>query len=304
MRRPFLFLLLAAGWLLLAAGPALPEPPRSSPPLEPVPPLPESAVDLKNEAFLSVSVPLGTDNGISAGSDFALLGEDNTVLFHLYPDELYTNRFWSQPLSADRFSRVLVGMPVRAVSLPEIEHAKVRAEGEARKRQYREKREEARREAARVEIGKLKEKRRLLEGQREDLDERLADAERDLADEESRMEWLVGSEDRDIDHSLEEILSLADERDELQARRLALSRETPIPRAEIDRLTEEIRRIHDRLESERRAIRNARERKRSSRYAFQSRRKEWKQLAADRKRLAAEIDALDRKIRELSERLR
>ncbi|GAB4366116.1 MAG: hypothetical protein Kow00128_09240 [Deltaproteobacteria bacterium] len=300
MRRPVLVLLLSTGWLFLAPGPALPEPP----PPEPVPHPLESAVDLKNEASLSVSVPLGTDNGISAASDFALLGKDNTVLFHLYPVELYANRFWSQPLSADRFSRVPVGMPVRAVSLSEVEHAMVRAEGEALQREYREKREEARREAARVEIGKLREKRRLLEGRREDLDERLADAERDLADEESRMEWLVGAEDRDIDHSLEEILSLADERDELQERRLALSRETPIPRAEIDRLTAEIRRINDRLESERRSIRNARERKRSARYAFLSRRKEWKQLAADRRRLAAEIDAIDRKIRELAERLR
>jgi len=304
MRRYRTILLLVVFLVFPLPGDATSALPESSPSAEPAPALLESAVDLKNDASMSVSIPLGTDNGVSTGSDFALLGEDNAILLNLYPVELYADRFWSQPLSADRFSRVSIGMAVRQAALTEVDHAKVRAEGEALQQEYREKREEARREAARVEIEKLREKRILLEGQREDLDERLAAAERDLANEESRVEWLVGSEDRDIDRSLDEILALSDERDELQDRRLALSRETPIPRAEIDRLTAEIRRINGRLESERRTIQTARDRKRSARYAFQSRRKEWRHLVADRKRTSSEIDALDRRIRDLGERLR
>lgn len=268
------------------------------------PALPESVVDLKNEAAMSVSVPLGTDNGVTAESDFALLGEDHAVRLVLYPVELYANRFWSQPLSVERFSVISAGMAVRPVTLSGVDHAKVRVEGEALRREFRAKQMEARREAARVEIGKLREKRRQLEGRREDLEDRIADAERDLVDEESRMEWLTGSEDRDIDRSLDEILSLAAERDELQERRLSLPRETPVPRDEINRLTAEIRRINTRLESERTTIRNARDRKRSARYAYQSRRKDWQQLVADRKRVAGEIDALDRRIRDLAETLR
>jgi len=304
MRRHRPALLLAAVLVLAGTHAAMPASPGTSPHRNAVPPPLQSTVDLKNEAAMSVSVPLGTDNGISAESDFALLGEDNAVLLHLYPVELYADRFWSQPLPAGRFSRISVGMTVRPVSLSAVEHAMVRAEGEALEREYRERQEEARKEAAREEIGKLREDRRLLEERRGDLDDRIADAERDLAEEESRMEWLTGSEDRDIDRSLEEILSLADRRDELQAQRLSLSRETPIPRAEIDRLSTEVRRINDRLESERATIRDARERKRSARYAFQSRRKEWKQLIADRKRISSEIDALDRRIRDLAEHLR
>lgn len=263
-----------------------------------------STVDLKNDGTMSVSVRLGTDNGVTAESDFAVLGEDNTVLLHVFPFELYTNRFWSQPLAASMFSRISTGMAVRGAELSDSAHMRIRVEGEVRRQEYREKQKEARREAARVEIEKLKGKRGLLEGRREELDGRMADAEKDMVDEEGRMEWLIGSEDRDIDRSLDEILSLAEERDDLQLRRLSLSRQTPVPRDEIARLTSEIRRIHDRLESERGRIRSARDRKRSARYAFQSRRQEWQQLVAERRRVAGEIEALDRKLRELSDILK
>lgn len=309
MRRMSPTLLLAALLVLGTAHPAVPASSPATPPsaavsAEPDPGPPDSTVDLKNEAAMSVSVPLGTDDGISAESDFALLGEDNSVLLHLYPVELYADRFWSQPLSPDRFSEISIGMAVRPAVLSAVGHARIRAEGDALQREYRARQTAARREAARVEIGNLEEERRRLEERREELDDRIADAERDLADEESRMEWLTGSEDRDIDRSLEEILSLADQRDELQARRLSLSRESPIPRDEIRRLTAEVRRINERLESERARIRNARDRKRSARYAYQSRRKEWKQLIADRKRVAKGIEALDRRIRDLFESAR
>lgn len=307
MRRNPPILLLAALLALWAARSATPAPPVASRPpaaasAETAPP--GSAVDLKNEASMSVSAPLGTDNGVSPDSDFALLGEDHAVLLYLYPVELYANRFWSQPLSAERFSAVATGMALRPAVLSPVDHARIRTEGEALRREYRERQDEARREAARVEIGKLREARSRLEGRREELDDRIADVEKELADEESRMEWLTGSEDRDIDRSLEEILSLADRRDELQAQRLALSRETPAPRDEIARITAEIRRIHDRIDGERSTIRLARDRKRSARYAFQSRRREWQQLVADRKRNAGEIEALDGRIRDLAEILR
>ncbi|HEY5765092.1 MAG TPA: hypothetical protein VIS30_03600 [Candidatus Deferrimicrobiaceae bacterium] len=306
MRRNPPILLLAAFLVSWTAYPAMSAPPgvprpSAAAPAKSVPALPESTVDLKNEAAMSVSAPLGTDNGVSAASDFVLLGGDNAVLMVLYPVELYANRFWSQPLSAERFSVVSTGMTLRPASLSPVDHAKVRAEGEALRREYRERQREARREAARAEIGTLQEERRRLEERREELDDRIADVERDLADEESRMEWLTGSEDRDIDRSLEEILSLADRRDELQSQRLALSREAPIPRDEIGRLTSEIRRINDRIDAERTTIGNARERKRSARYAFQSRRKEWRQLVADRKRNAGKLEELDGRIRDLAE---
>ena len=294
---PFLLFAIARPGVVAGADPLPPQ--RSDGPTAGS--LPPSTVDLQNDGTMSVSVPLGTDNGVTAESDFAVLGKDNTVLLHIYPFELYTNRFWSQPLAASVFSRVFNGMEVREAELAESAHMRVRVEGEVRRREYREKQQEARREAARVETGELKGRRGLLEGRREELDGRIADAEKDMVDEESRMEWLTGSEDRDIDRSLDEILSMAEERDELQLRRLSLSRQTPVPRDEIDRLTSEIRRINDRLESERGRIRSARDRKRSARYAFQSRRKEWQQLVAERRRIAGEIDALDRQLRELSE---
>ncbi|MHB9060667.1 MAG: hypothetical protein ACYC47_04120, partial [Desulfobacteria bacterium] len=65
----------------------------------------DGRVELKNADALSVSVPLGTVNGVSRESDFAVRTSDNgTVL--LYPVDLYEKMFWSRTLSQEEFSRI------------------------------------------------------------------------------------------------------------------------------------------------------------------------------------------------------
>lgn len=260
------------------------------------------AIDLKNDGSMAVSVPVGTDNGVTPASDFQADVDGRPVA--IYPAEIFERRFWSQPLSQEAYDRVRTGTPVRRVTLDNAAHVKARVDGEARKAEYREKWEAAKREGARRETDELRRKKSGLEERRDDLDIRLSEAEKALADEEGRMDWLTDSEERDIDRSLRSIEDYADRRDELQEQRNALSGQSPYPRDEVNRLTSEIRRLNDRIASERDTIRTSRDRRRSARTTFMARKKEWQNLVADRKVLDVEIRAVDRRIRELSGLLR
>lgn len=258
-------------------------------------------VELKNDDAMAVSVPLGIDHGVTKESDFAAVAADNTPVL-LYPFELFGNLFWSQPLVPEAFSRLAPGSPVRPVTLPKEEHAELRKAGQARKEELNILREEARREAARKEAAELRNGKERLEARRDDLSDRIAAAEKALADEEGRVDWVTSSEERDIDRSLQNIQEYADKRDELQEQRNALSGQRPYPSAEIGRITAEIKRLNDRIASERDTIRTARDRKRSARSAYVSRRQEWQKLVAERDQATNEIRSIDRKIRGLSEK--
>jgi len=258
-------------------------------------------VELKNDAAMAVSVPLGLDHGVTKESDFSAVAADNVPVL-LYPFELFGNLFWSQPLAPEEFSRLAPGSPVRPFTLREEEHAKLREEGRARKAELDAQQEEARREAVRKEADELRNRKERLEARRDDLYDRIAAAEKALADEEGRAYWIDSSEERDIDRALQDIQEYADRRDELQEQRNALSGKRPYPSAEIGRITAEIKRLNDRIASERDTIRTARDRKRSARSSYLSRRQEWQKLVAERDQATNEIRALDRKIRGLSER--
>ena len=261
----------------------------------------DGRVELKNADVLSVSVLLGTANGVSRESDFAVRTSDNgTVL--LYPLELYEKMFWSRTLSTEEFSRIAPGDPVRPVTLSKEEHAALRRAGEAEKAALNLRQEEARREAARKEADDLRARKERIETRRDELSDRIADAEKTLADEEGRLDWLSSSEERDIDRALRNIEEYADRRDELQEQRNALAGQRPYPSAEANRLSAEIKRLNDRIASERDTIRSARDRKRSARSAYVSRKQEWRKLVADRDQATNEIRSIERKIRDLDQR--
>jgi predicted nucleic acid-binding Zn-ribbon protein len=261
----------------------------------------EIRVELKNEDVLSVSVPLGTADGAGRESDYSVRTTDNGTLL-LYPAELYEKMFWSRTLSPEEFSRITPGDPVRPVTLSREEHAALREEGDAQKAALKIRREEARRESARKEAEELRDRLDRLQKGRDDLSDRIADAEKTVAEEETRLEWLTSSEERDIDRALQNIEESGDRRDELQERRNALAGQRPYPSAEANRLSAEIKHLNDRIASERDTVRTARDRKRSARSAYVSRKQEWRNLVADRDRMTTEIRSVERKIRDLEGR--
>lgn len=258
----------------------------------------ELRVDLRNDASQSVSVPVGSDNGVTSESDFVAAADNASVT--IYPLEIFSSRFWSQPLSEEDYARVRVGTEVRPARLDKVTRAVVRANGEVRRAEIAARQEEARRQFIQRKIDDLKYQREEFLERKDVLDDRIAAAESSLADEEGRMEWLTNSEDDGIDRSLQTIQDLADRRDELQSQRESLSRNNT--RADVGRQSAEIRRLNDRISSERDSIRAARDRKRAAKTSYMSRRMEWQKLVADRRALRNEIQSIDRKIRDLAEK--
>ncbi len=258
----------------------------------------DSTVDLKNDVAMAVSVPLGTDNGVTRDNDFIVSTDNGAVT--IYPRELFVNRFWSQPLSEEDYAWVRTGMEVRPVTLDKVTHAVARAKGDVRQAEILARQEEARRQFVRRKIEELKETREKILGRRDALDERIAAAEKDLADEEGRMDWLMNSEDDRIDRALRTIQDLADKRDEIQAQREALARSSS--QGDFTRQSAEIRRLNDWISSERDNVRSARDRKGRARTTYMSRKQEWQKLAAERRELRSEILSIDRKIKDIEER--
>lgn len=260
------------------------------------------SVDMKNDAAKAVSVRIGSDNGVTPASDYEVVVAEGQAV-RIYPVEIYTDRFWSQPLSPHDFSAVKDGMPVRPAALDRAAHEAVRAEGEARRREIRAREEDARRAVQRQKLDDLRQQRDRLIERRDALDDRLARSEADLSDEEGRSDWLQSGYDDDIDRSLQRIGEMADRRDELQSQRDVLSRQKPYPRNEIDRLSAEIRSLNGQIDSERSSIRTARERKRSARSSYLSRKQEWQRLVSERNAAQAEVRQVEQKIRDLSAQL-
>lgn len=260
------------------------------------------SVDIKNETAMAVSVPAGTDNGVTRDSDFEIPLPGGGAA-RIYPAELFSGRFWSQPLPLEVFEAVKPGTPVRPVALDAVEHAKLRAEGRARAEELKARAEQARRAVLRRKLEDLRGERDRLVERRDDLDERIAAAERDLSEEEGRTEWVTTSADDDIDRALQRIAEMADRRDELQSQREVLSRQNPYPRGEIDRLSSEIRSLNARIDSERAAVRIGRERKRSARAAYLAKKQEREKLLSERSAVVVEIRRVEQKIREIASEL-
>lgn len=264
---------------------------------------PVSKIELKNAESRAVSVPLGSDNGVTKGADFSVTLPDGSAVV-IYPVELYERLFWSQPLSDEAYDRIERGAPVVAVVLSTQDHADVRRKGEATAKDLAAKVAAAKREKARVEAASLREARERLADKRDRLDEKASDLEKSLLDAEGRMEWASDSEDRDIDRALQNIEDHAQRRDELQSQRDAASRKTPYPKSEVDSLTREISRLNDRIARERTDVSTSRDRKREAKAAYLERKRDWKGIVADRDAVEAEIKALDRKIRDLETSVR
>jgi hypothetical protein len=256
-------------------------------------------VDLKSEAAMAVSVPLGTDNGVTRESDFSVLLPGGAAV-HLYPFELYRNMFWSQPLPAGTFSRIAEGNPVVPARLGKEDHEELRKKGEKRKAELVAAQEEARREAARKEAAALQQQLERLEAHRDDLSRRITPAEQAFLAEESKYYAAWNAFDAGTDQSLQNIMEYLTQRDEVLERRNALSARRPSSSTEVGRLDAQIRRLDSQIAAERDNIRIARDGRRAARSSFLARRQAWEQLAAERKQVAGEIRSVEQRIREIS----
>lgn len=257
------------------------------------------AVDLKSDENRSVSVPVGTDNGVTAESDFAVAVDAGRKI-PIFPAELYPKRFWSAPLSIEDYEAVKPKMAVERYDPGPDDRQRIRRIAAENARQIRQQKASAERIAQRKELDALRDKRAGLVERRERIEGWIAEAEGDLAGEQARMEWSNDGIDADIDRIRQRIDEMTDQRNELQARRDALPREN---RGDHGRLTTEIDRLNARIASERSSINSLRERQRSNQASLSRETRDKKKLEAEARSIDAEIRALDFKIRELASKL-
>jgi hypothetical protein len=264
----------------------------------------DPTISLKNDEAAAVSVSLGTNDGVTQDfSIFEVLGPQDEVLAIIYPFDLFTDRFWSQPLAERVYHRLQVGMRVRSTALDSASHRRLRDEGMTRWRELRAAREWARRDALQEEIDRLRQEKLELMKRRDALAEKVFSAEESLIESERRADSVTYSEDDDIDRRLEDLEELADERDELQSQREVAAEKEPFPEEDIQQLTESIDRLNNKIDNERRRIRLSRRRTRSARSTYLSRKAAWKELIAERNALTAKIRFLTERIEALTERV-
>jgi hypothetical protein len=255
----------------------------------------ELAVDLKNDASRSISVPVGTDNGVTAESDFEVVaGTEQTV--PVFPGELFRDRFWSAPLSAEDYALIAKGAPVRPFKADKTTHKLMRRIAAEYGKQLEQEKASAKRWEQRKQQADLADRRTHLQEQKERLDARIAEAGRGIADGQDRARWKDDSADQDIVRAEQRIADLTDQRNELQSQRDALPRQD---RTGIARLSEQVRLLNVRIASERDVIRRAQERKLDSKSAIQRDYRDRRTLQAESDALAVEIKALDRQIEAL-----
>ncbi len=254
------------------------------------------AVDLRNDESRSLSVPAGSDNGITLESDFEVqVGKDQAV--PVFPAEIFKNRFWSAPLSPEDFEAIRTGMPVKPFAADKTTHKLMRKIAAEYAKQIGQEKASSRRWEQLKQAADLKERRSRLLAEKEKLDGWIADATRDIAGEQEKARSRADSAEQDIARAQQRIDDLTDQRNEAQSQRDALPRED---RAGRNRLTTQVTSLNGRLSSERDSLRSAQDRKRDSTVFLQREKRDKRTLSADRDKLSVEIKAIDRQIAELS----
>jgi hypothetical protein len=254
------------------------------------------SVDLKNDEARSLSVQLGSDNGVTTDNDFTVRLPDGQAV-PIFPAEIFKDRFWSAPLSPEDYEAVKVGAPVERYSPDKVTHQMLRRIAAEYGKQFQAEKASADKWKRRKELADLQEKRDALVDRRTKIEGWIADADHQLAGERERMERSNDGIDGDIDRAEQQIADLNDQRQELQAQRDVIKDRT---RGEYARLTNQINGISSRIASERASLTSLRDRKRSNKGFVDRDVRGKRELEAEKRSIDAEIKALDLKIRALS----
>jgi hypothetical protein len=83
-------------------------------------------VDFTNRESRSISLRLGSADGISAEMNFAVLDSAGMQIAEFFPYEIMTDRFWSGPLAYEAFAKVRTGDPVVRINLNQSEASRLR----------------------------------------------------------------------------------------------------------------------------------------------------------------------------------
>jgi peptidoglycan hydrolase CwlO-like protein len=165
-------------------------------------------VDFTNDEARSISVRLGSADGIAAWMNFAVLDSTNGQIAAFYPHEILSDRFWSGPLASSDYAKVRSGSTVIRVSLSTEDAAQLREQFGLRSAALK-------KEQRRRRIDELGVEKRELEDLLNDVDVELVDLSNELQSLSLKLKREEDLVQRKVANLQERIRSLSIQRSDL-----------------------------------------------------------------------------------------
>ena len=198
------------------------------------------AVDFTNRESRSISLRVGSADGISAKMNFAVLDSAGRQIAEFFPNEIMIDRFWSGPLDQENFARVRTGDPVIRINLSESEATRLREQFHERMVLLREERRKRRLELLGEEKVDLEEQINELDVESVGLKNDIKSIQEELKREKSLSKKHIDDLQERIDELRDERSELTTEREELLDKRNTLLRRSSPPQDRISDLNTEI----------------------------------------------------------------
>jgi predicted nucleic acid-binding Zn-ribbon protein len=266
-------------------------------------------VDFTNRESRSISLRVGSADGINAEMNFAVLDSAGMQIAEFFPHEIMTDRFWSGPLDQENFARVRTGDPVIRINLNQNEAARLREQFHDRMVLLREEQRKRRLELLGEAKVDLEEQINELDVESVGLKNDIKSLQEELKREKSLSQRHIDDLQEQIDELRDERSELTTEREELLDKRDTLLRRSDPPQdrisdlnAEIADLDREIGQFNLEIDDLRDDIRDLREESRELEEEIREVREEQRELELERKELKLEMDDIIQEIEELKKR--
>jgi len=264
------------------------------------------AVDFTNRESRSISLRVGSADGISAKMNFAVLDSSGRQIAEFFPHEIMTDRFWSGPLDRENFVRVRTGDPVIRINLSPSEATRLREQFHERMVLLREEKRKRRLELLGEEKVDLEEQINELDVESVGLKNDIKSIQEELKREKSLSKRHIDDLQERIDELRDERSELTTEREELLDKRDTLLRRSSPPQdrisdlnTEIADLDREIGQFNLEIDDHRDDIRDLREESRELEEEIREVRDQQRELDLERRELEIELNELERELKEL-----
>ncbi|MDF1526013.1 MAG: hypothetical protein RRA15_08330 [bacterium] len=266
-------------------------------------------VDFTNRESRSISLRLGSADGISAQMNFAVIDSAGIQIAEFFPQEILMDRFWSGPFDQEKFARIRIGDPVVTIKLDPEEAAQLRKQFQGRTVELREKRRKRRLELMEDEKVDLKEQINELDVESVGLAKDLQSLQEKIKREKNLTKRRVDDLQEQIDELRDERTELSSERQELLDKRDSLLRKSNPPQdrigdvnADISDLDRAIGVFNLEINDLREDIRDLREESRDLEGEINELRDEQRELELEKKELNMELNELEKELMELQQK--
>ena len=266
-------------------------------------------VDFTNNESRSISVRIGSADGITADMNFAVLDSSEAKIAEFYPHEILIDRFWSGPLSDIDYGRISSGSKVVRVNLESGEAASLREQVSARLAALQKERLKRRIENLNQEKSDLEELINDIDVESVGLSNELKSLRGKLKKEKALIQRQVDELQEQIDEFREERSELAEDREDLLDRRDDYSRRNNPPQDRISDLNKDIAdldrdigQVNIEINDLRDEIRDLRDETKDIQEDIRLILEEQQELGAERRELELELKVVEREIAELSEK--